>query len=442
MIYKKLNSGILSERLSAVREYGTKAGSRNNATEEVNNHVHSIYSFSPYAPTMIAVKAAEAGLRAVGIMDHDSVSGAEEFLEACEAVNIASTVGFEMRVNMTGTAVEGRKTNNPDSVNNSYIAIHGIPAGRLPEVRAFLEPICRARYQRDRLEVEALNRILSETGAPLLDFDADVWAISQAADGGSITERHILYALSRKLTERYGRGEPLLKFISEQMRIAVPEKLLPLLRDPDNPHYDYDLLGIFKSTLIERIFIQPDDEECISVYDAVAFANELNAIPAYAYLGDIAESPTGDKKAEKFEDDYLDELIPELKRIGFRAVTYMPPRNTLQQLRRLQQLCDANELMQISGVDINSSRQSFNCPIIQTREFRHLVTATWALIAHEKLTECNAALSLFSPDNPLAELPLEERIRRYAELGQKLDHRRPAVSAAGLEAELLQADTT
>ena len=93
MNLENLNGGTPQQRLAAVSALGesVKEGVRQN--EEVNNHVHSIYSFSPYSPTMIAVKAAQAGLRTVGIMDHDSVPGCEGFLEACKAVNIASRVG-------------------------------------------------------------------------------------------------------------------------------------------------------------------------------------------------------------------------------------------------------------------------------------------------------------------------------------------------------------
>ena len=60
----------------------------------------------------------------------------------------------------------------------------------------------------------------------------------------------------------------------------------------------------------------------------------------HAYLGDVTNSPTGDKKPEIFEDSFLDELIPALKQLGFKAVTYMPPRNTREQLQRIQELCN------------------------------------------------------------------------------------------------------
>lgn len=426
MAYADLNASTAAERLAAVRTLGEAAIKQGvEQTEEVNNHVHSIYSFSPYSPTMVAVKAAEAGLRTVGIMDHDSVSGCAEFLEAARVVNIAGTIGCEIRVNMDDTIMQGRKTNNPDEPNITYIAFHGIPADRIEDVKKFLKPIHEARIRRDRKEVERLNRVLIERGAPTLDFDQDVMPISKAKEGGSITERHILYALSLKLIEQCGKGQALVDFVEKQMQIPLKGSLKEVLLQEYNPHYAYDLLGAFKSQLVPEFFLQSSYEECITVYRAVEFANSIGAIPAYAYLGDVGESPTGDKKAEKFEDEFLDELIPELSMIGFRAITYMPPRNTREQLARLQKLCKEHGLMEISGVDINSSRQSFNCPILLEPEFAHLADAAWALIAHEKLAAQDPKLALFHPENPMGSLSIDDRIAKYADIGKRMDHTQP-----------------
>lgn len=420
-----LNSIDIEARLQAVRALGETVKTGVVLTEEVNNHVHSTFSFSPYSPSMIAVKAVQAGLQTVGIMDHDSVSGAVEFLEACKIVSIASTAGVEIRVNMNGTSVEGRKTNNPDEPNVSYIALHGIPRTQIETLIDFLKPIQRARIARSRKELEKLNTILDPYGVPPLDFDEDVLAVSEAENGGSITERHLLYALSLRLIEMHGKGAPLVNFVDQQMHLPVVGAVREFLLDVENPHYAYDLLGLFKATLVPEFFIPSGLDECISIYDAVSFGNRIGAIPAYAYLGDVGESPTGDKKAEHFEDAFLDDLVPELARIGFKAVTYMPPRNTREQLMRLQKLCRENGLMEISGVDINSSRQSFNCPILLEPGFAHLADAAWALIAHEKLAAADPQRALFSPDNPLYALPLEERIARYAVLGKRIDHTQP-----------------
>ena len=93
---------------------------------------------------------------------------------------------------------------------------------------------------------------------------------------------------------------------------------------------------------------------------------------------------TGDKKAQKFEDEYLDDVIACIKSCGIRAVTYMPTRNTPDQLARLRRLCGENGLFQVSGEDINSPRQSFVIKAMENPLFANLIDATWKLIEHEK----------------------------------------------------------
>ena len=98
----------------------------------------------------------------------------------------------------------------------------------------------------------------------------------------------------------------------------------------------------------------------------------------------------------------------------------MPPRNTRQQLARLQELCQKHNLMEISGVDINSSRQEFNCPEINLPEFAGLIDSTWALVAHERFATLERDFGFFAPNNPLADLSLSQRMAVYSQLGQKL----------------------
>jgi hypothetical protein len=416
----ELNADTPEQRLHNLRKLVYSGISREKSAGEVNNHVHTFYSFSPYSPSAAACSAYKAGLDAVGSIDHDSISAAREMYEACRILGIASTAGCELRVNFSGTALEGRTLNNPDLPNIGYIVFHGVPAGSISTVESFLRPIQEARNRRNRDMTEKLNTIISDYGIEEIDFTGEIYRKSMASAGGSITERHILFALCRKLTAEYGKGEKLTAFLTGKLGLRLPGTIRDRLSDPENPHYLYDLLGILKSTFTAEFFISPDTEECIGVSEAVDFANSVGAIPAYAYLGDVTESPTGDKKAQKFEDDYLEELFRELKNLCFRAVTYMPPRNTREQLRRVQELCARYSLMEISGVDINSSRQSFNCPEILDPQFEHLFENTWALITHERLSETNLSLGLFNPKSPFRSRELTERIGLYAKMGKPL----------------------
>jgi hypothetical protein len=395
------------------------------AGRNVNNHVHTTYSFSPYSPAAAAECAYASGLSAVGIMDHDTVAGAGEMREAGKRIGIAVTAGTELRVSAAGTALEGRMINNPDSPGLMYVMIHGIPRRSMAMVDAFLRPVRASRLRRCRAMTDALNGRLRGIGVDSLDFQADVVGASQAVRGGTVTERHILFAAAVKIVRAAGKGAALVEFLRKALGISATGRLEGYLGDEANPYLLYDLLGVMKSAYISEIFVQPDAEECVAVERIVALAEESGGIPCYGYLGDVAESPTGDKKPQAFEDAFLPLLFEEIKRLGFKAVAYMPPRNSLEQLRRIRGMCASHELMEISGVDINSPRQSFFCPEILTDGFFHLVSSTWALIAHENLADADGRLGLFHPGNPLAGLPLAERIHRYAAACASVDWTRP-----------------
>jgi hypothetical protein len=395
------------------------------AGREVNCHVHTIYSFSPYSPATAVQRAQSAGLAAVGVMDHDSFAGAAEMSEAGRILGLATTAGTELRVSAAGTRLAGRKLNNPDSPGVLYMTFHGVPARSTEALCSFLRPVQASRERRGVAMVKKLNALLPGYGLSLLDWERDVRGISQADAGGTVTERHILFAVAKLIVEKVGRGPALVDFLRSPLGVEPSPRIEGFLRDPANESLLFDLLGLLKSSFIEKVFVQPDSDECVPASSAVRFAEEIGAIPCYAYLGDVTDSPTGDKKAERFEDGYLEELMEEASALGFRAITYMPPRNTLEQLRRVQKLCAAHGFMEISGVDINSPRQSFNCPQLLLPEFSHLIGATWALIAHERLADADARYGLFHPANPLAGLPLARRIAAYAEVGQSLDPSNP-----------------
>lgn len=416
-------------RLAALRALAAGRSASPSPTGDVNNHIHTIYSFSPYTPAMAAFRAREAGLEVAGSVDHDSIGAAAEMLDACALLGLGAVAGFEVRVSFRDGPFGDRKLNNPDSVGIAYMTVQGIARDAIPTVDKFLEPVRARRRERTRRMAEALGGLLVAGGLRPLEFDRDVLARSKASEGGGLTERHLLAGVAGVLVEAFGQGSALVAGLERSLGVKAPPKIAALLSDPANPHYLFDVLGLLKSTLLDRVFLQPDQRECLPAATVLDFARGIGAIPAYAYLGDVGESPTGDKKAEKFEDDFIEPLFEELRRMGYLAVAYMPPRNTVAQLRRVQALCARHGLMEISGVDINSSRQAFNCPEVLRPEFRHLVDTTWALVAHQALVSRDRRWGLFAPENPLAGLPLTQRLAAYARTGRVLDPRDPVGTA-------------
>lgn len=427
-ILKQLEAGEQLARFEALKTVVEEnvEGIRDVApSEEVNNHVHTHYSFSPYSPTTAAYMARKSGLMAVGSVDHDSIGAAEELTDAAAILGIGSTVGAELRVSFAETKFGTRRLNNPDSTGVAYMVLHGVPRSGVTRLRAYLEPLQRVRHERNRRQVDGLNSILRSAGIDPLDYDSDVVPLSWADRGGSVTERHLLYALAIRLEEMFGRGDSLVSTVERELAVPLDDRRKRFLTDRENPHYLYDLLGVFKGDFLQRFFVQPSEEEARPVREVTALGHEIGALPAYAYLGDVTDSPTGDKKAQKFEDDFLDELMGELPALGFHAITYMPPRNTKDQLRRVQRLAESAGLLEISGVDINSSRQVFTCPEVMMPEFRHLTETTWALIAHEKLSAEDARYGLFHRENPFHLRPLAERIALYAGIARRSDLHQP-----------------
>jgi hypothetical protein len=410
-LIQSLNDPDKTRRLSALQELRSRVSVQSAVAaggRDVNNHIHTHYSFSPYSPAKAVWMAARAGLATAGIMDHDTISGAREFSAAGRIYGLPTTIGAECRVSFADTPLAGRRINNPDQDTVAYVALHGIPHSQIDAVAGFFRPVLAARGRRNRQMTLRLNDLLQPAGISL-DYDQDIVPLSAAADGGQVTERHLLYAVSLRLIDRFGAGRPLVDFLQDTLRISVRDKARQQLTDPANPHLAYDLLGVLKSDLVEKFYIDATDE-CPPIADLSAFAQTHGIVLAYAYLGDVTESVTGDKKAQSFEDSYLDDLFILLRQLGFHAVTYMPSRNTRTQLLRLRALCEQHAFFQISGEDINQPRQPFICEAMRDPLFANLYDAAWALIGHERLATEDLQQGMFSQQTAGLHPQLDERI--------------------------------
>ena len=363
-LLKLLNEGESAARLAALSRATARVQFPPVDPRMVNNHIHTTYSFSPYSPAAAVYAARMEGLATCGIVDHDSIGGAREFLAAGEIVGIPTTIGIETRVSFAETPLYNRRTNNPDQIGVTYMVLHAVPHENIEQVQAYFAPLRERRNARNKKMIAKINALYAADGVSL-DFERDVLPLSQYANGGSVTERHLMLALARQLL---ARGKAKLPDNASELEVMLAE---------------YDLVGTLKKDCIPKVFIEATDE-CPLLSEMVRFAAGVDGILAYAYLGDVTASVTGDKKAQKFEDDYLDELFQIIYKAGIRAVTYMPTRNTPEQMERLRKLCDHYGMLQISGEDINSPRQKFVIEKMREEQFSNLIQNTWELIRHER----------------------------------------------------------
>jgi len=362
-LLRSLNEGAADDRLAALTRAVARAGFPSVDPRMVNNHIHTTYSFSPYSPSAAVFAARSEGLATCGIVDHDSIGGAKEFIEAGKIIGIPTTIGVETRVCFQETPLGTSRTNNPDQTGNSYMVLHAVPHENIGKVQAYFAPLREKRNARNRKMIERINELYAADGVSL-DFDRDVLPLSQYKDGGSVTERHLMLALARQLIKL---GKASLPQGASELEVMLAE---------------YDMVGALKKDCIPKVFVPATDESPM-LSEFVRFSNEVGGILAYAYLGDVTASVTGDKKVQKFEDNYLEELFEIIDEAGIRAVTYMPTRNSQAQIERLRGLCEQYGMLQISGEDINNPRQRFTIDRMREQQFSNLIDNTWHLIRHE-----------------------------------------------------------
>ena len=134
-----------------------------------------------------------------------------------------------------------------------------------------------------------------------------------------MTERHILYALTLKAIAAAGKGEPLAEMLRKPSTASTRRgmRCKSLLNVPTIRITITGCLGVFKSHLVEKFYVDATDE-CPPYPEFIAFVKEIGAISAYAYLGDVGNSVTGDKKTQVFEDAFLDMLIGVAARDRFQ----------------------------------------------------------------------------------------------------------------------------
>ena len=338
---ERLNFGSAADRLS---ELERRAASLVRIPENglSNDHIHTFYSFSEYSPAAAAYFAAGCGFSRIGIADHDSVSGAEEFISAGRILGIGTIIGCECRVKTDLTALSGMRLNSPDQTSLAYVVMHDIPERNIGMVDRYFAPRRKLRLERDEKMCERLSELTRPLGIEV-DFESDVLPLSHSDEGGSVTERHIVLALARKLLS-VAKNDAELGVLLYRLGVKLCRSVI------GEADAETRLLNLLKSDFVESFYI-PAAEECQYVREFIDFCAEVGAVPAYAYLGDVINASGSDKKPQKYEDDELDFIIPELKRLGFGAVTYMPCRNTKAQIKRIKELCESYDLIAVTGCE-------------------------------------------------------------------------------------------
>jgi len=137
----------------------------------VDLHIHTTASDGLYAPSEIVRRAAEAGLTAIAVTDHDTVAGLDEALDA------GRRIGLEV---LTGTEISAEFPNG---------TMHILGYGFDPRHPALIDALQKYRRFRDERNPQILAK-LAELGMPIRYED-----VLAKAGGESVGRPHIAQAL-------------------------------------------------------------------------------------------------------------------------------------------------------------------------------------------------------------------------------------------------------
>lgn len=122
----------------------------------IDLHAHSVYSDGTNTPTELVAMAAEHGLRALALTDHDSVGGIPELLAAAEATSVEAVPGIEL------------------SAECERGTMHILGYFIDPACPSLLEKIEKVRVGREERNIEILKK-LNKLGYRLLWEDIEKW---------------------------------------------------------------------------------------------------------------------------------------------------------------------------------------------------------------------------------------------------------------------------
>jgi hypothetical protein len=315
--------------------------------EIANMHCHSFFSYNGYdmSPSGLAWMAKREGIKLLGIVDFDVLDGVEEFLDACQLLNIRGTAGLETRIYLKEFRHD--ELNSPGEPGISYHMGVGFSTNSLPETgQAIINDMKQRAGNRNRAMITRLNEYLS----PLhLDYEVDVLPLTPA---GNATERHILTALVNKTRQVI---PDFAGFWAQKLDVPVSsvEEMAG-----DIPNFK----NLIRARLMKRggvAYMQPDESTFPGVDEAHQLITGAGAIPCVTWLDGTS---SGEQKIE--------ELLVLLIEKGAGALNIVPDRNwniadpavkmqKIANLYKVTALADQFDLPVMVGTEMNAPGQKF-----------------------------------------------------------------------------------
>jgi hypothetical protein len=375
---------------------------------KANAHMHLPPNFSAFGSVSQAVVQAQAeGLEVLGANNYYDFRVYADLADAAYAKGVFPLFGMEIIAQDDALRDAGIKCNDPGNPGRVYICGKSITRFASPTARAaqLLSRIRMADDTRMRAMAGRLREVVTERGFDPGAFSHDATVDHLVTKGGfareSITlqERHLCASLEKAVRQASGHS----------WRSAF-SRLLEVGEDkvPDDP---IALQNGLRSALIKSGKPAFIPEQFVNLQEALELIDELGGIRCYPVLAD------GAKPVTPFEQDPM-ALARELKRLGFVAAEFIPPRNAVGVLKQYVRVLRAEGLVVTAGTEHNTLDGGPLEPFalggagIDEETADIFREGTCVLVAHQVLeTRGEEGLGL---------APAPERIRHLASVGANI----------------------
>ncbi len=309
-------TGSTDSRIDALRELCARLGER--PRRGTNCHIHTNESFSVFrSPTEAVWQAAREGVAVLGINDHYTIAGHDEFRRACEVAGIAA--GFSMEAVAMDREAEAARLllNDPDNPGRVYLCGKGVT--KVPpdssEAARNLARMQAALERRNREMIGKLGHLFRER----VNASGPAWEeVVALTPRGNATERHVARAsLIRLRAIAAERGASVIELV-ERCCAAAP----PATAD------DAALQNFIRAKLLKAgapCYVRESEDAFVSSEELRQMFLAFGSIPTYPVLGNPVTSGERD----------IDALLDRLEATGFHAIEVIPHRNTRERLSEI-----------------------------------------------------------------------------------------------------------
>ena len=381
-------------RLGALKKLKRSLPESIKRSDAVNIQTHTVYSFSPYTPTMAAYMAYKFDLMVAGILDNYTVAGAKEFIKACRILGITYSVGVELRADFK----EGETP-------YSNVALFGVAERYFKKITKDLAPYRSARRENVLSTIAAVNKKISASDL-YIDYKKDVKPLVNDV----LLSKYVYFALAEKLVLKFGEGEKTCDFLINTLKMELTDTEKGLLCDKTNPYYVYDLANIISDnyTVFHSFKNYPSPKEIVDI------AHGVGAVCSFEY---VLKRGKG-KKTDAELIEYNEKLIAKLKKLHFDAVSFDPSKFSKPVLEKFKKLLKDNQLLPLNLTRVEFPRRRFDCACADPELKRDMTEAVYAIVGSE-MCENNKSSQGFIKGKDVLLDDYSDRIKLFAKIGRK-----------------------